>query len=49
MREGASFAEQLSELVQAASIWEWYTFFKLWVLQPHLLDEWERLLDGVQN
>ena len=42
-------AEQLSELVQEASPWEWYTSFKFRVLQPHLLDDWERPLDGARD
>ena len=49
MREGASFAEQLSELVQEASPWEWYISFKFRVLRPQLLDNWERLLDGASD
>ena len=49
MRKGASFLEQLSELVQEASPWEWYTSFKFRVMQLHLLIDWERLLDGAQD
>ena len=49
MREGALFAEQLLEMLQEVSPWEWYTSFKFPVLQPHLLDDWEHLLDGMEN
>ena len=43
------FAEQLSELLQNLSHWEWYTSFKFGAMWPHLPDNWEHILDGAQD